>query len=258
MARPIVLIHGMWCNDATLANLKAVFVARGHTVHTPNLPHHQAGKTQPGVGAQSVRDYRAFLETYIRDQNFPQPPILIGHSMGGLLAQQLAATVNPFALVLLTPASGRGILALSLSNVLAFLRVFLVWGWWRKAHKPSAARARTSLYNGLAPLHQDRIYKTLCSESGRAVFEIGFWPLDFSRATAVDPASVKCPVFVVSAGQDKLTPPGVVQKVANLYPGAAHRYYAERSHWVIDDEDTERMANDIASWLQSKEVRARA
>ena len=258
MARPIILIHGMWCNDATLANLKAVFVARGHAVHTPNLPFHQPGKTQLQVGALSVSDYRAFLETYIRQQNFPQPPILIGHSMGGLLAQQLAATVKPFALVLLTPASGRGILALSLSNIFAFIKVLLSWGWWRTAHKPSPERARTSLYNGVAPAHQDRIYKLLCAESGRAVFEIGFWPLDRARATAVDHTAVQCPVFVVSAGKDKLTPPGVVQKVADRYPGAAHRYYAERSHWVIDDEDTERMANDIASWLQSKEVRARA
>lgn len=258
MARPIVLIHGMWCSGATLATLRGYLQRRGHEVHTPDLPQHQPGRENPAVGALSVMDYRAFLEDYIRQQKFAQAPILIGHSMGGLLAQQLAATVNPFALVLLTPASGRGILALSLSNIVAFLKVLLTWGWWRKAHKPSAARARASLYNGVAPVHQDRIYKTLCTESGRAVFEIGFWPLDTGRATAVDHTAVKCPVFVVSAGQDKLTPPGVVQKVADLYPGAAHRYYAERSHWVIDDEDTERMANDIASWIQSKEVRARA
>src|SRR3546814_6617484 len=72
-------------------------------------------------------------------------------------------------------------------------------------------------------------YPTLF-RSGRAAFEIGMWPLDFARAAAVDTAKVRCPVYIVSCGKDRLTPASVVRKLAKRYPQAAQRHYAERGH----------------------------
>src|SRR5438445_13393362 len=111
MNHPIVLIHGMWCTDATLARLKQLLTERGHEVHVPNLPAHEAGREHAEVGDKSLKQYLAFLDDYVRAQNFSRPPVLMGHSMGGLLAQQLASRIQPFALVLLTPASPAGIMA---------------------------------------------------------------------------------------------------------------------------------------------------
>ncbi len=258
MARPIVLIHGMWCTGANFDRIAAIFKARGHECYVPTLPGHEIGRRHPEIGNKSIREYLSFLEDYVRACHFTEPPILLGHSMGGLLAQQLAARINPFALVLLTPAAPAGINALSPAGIAAFSRPLSRWGWWRKPQKPTFRRAAASVFNGIPAEKHKALYAGLVEESGRVVFEIGFWFLDRSRANRLDPAQVRCPVYVVSAGNDKLTPAFSVRKVAALYPQVARRHYPERGHWVLDDEDTDEMTAGVANWLQAQEQRATA
>lgn len=258
MARPIVLIHGMWCTGANFDRMAAILKARGHDCHAPTLPAHEIGRPNPEVGNQGVQAYLSFVEDYVRSRSFTQPPILLGHSMGGLLAQQLATRINPFALVLLTPAAPAGINALSPAGIAAFSRPLSRWGWWRKPQKPTFGRAVASVFNGVPPEKHRTLYAGLVEESGRAVFEIGFWFLDRSRASRVDAGRVRCPVYLVSAGNDRLTPAFAVRKVAALYPQAALRHYPSRGHWVLDDEDTDEMTADAANWLRGQEQRAAA
>ena len=256
MGYPVVFIHGMYCTGFNWKRITELMAARGYDCHAVTLPRHEPERDQPlTVGALSLRSYLTYLEDYVARQNFKQPPILIGHSMGGLLAQQLAARTRPLALVLLTPAPPAGIVALTWSNIVAFSRALLRWGFWRKPHKPSYERAQRSVFNTMPAEMQRTAYASLVHESGRALFEIGFWPLDFSRAAAVDSAAVRCPVYVVSAEHDQLTPPAVVRKVAARYASASQRYYMNRGHWVIDDEETEEMVNGIISWLRPFEHR---
>ena len=256
MGYPVIFIHGMWCTGVNWKRMVDLMGPRGYDCHAVTLPGHQPGQDQPlTVGPQSLRSYLEFLEDYVTRQNFKQPPIIIGHGMGGLLAQQLAARTRPLALVLITPAPPAGIIALSWSNIATFWRVLFSWGGWRKPHKPSFERAQIFALNGVPPEQHRGIYESLVPESGRVVFEIGLWPLDFSRAATVDSSAVRCPVYVISAENDKLTPPAVVRKVAARYASASQRYYMNRGHWVIDDEETEEMVNGIISWLRPFEHR---
>ncbi len=168
----------------------------------------------------------------------------------------MAVRAGSSALVLLSPAPPAGLMALSGSNLVAFSKVLTTWAFWRKPHKPSPQRCAASVYNGTLIGRHAEYYKTMVPESGRTVFEIGLWPLDFGRASRVDHKAVQCPVYVVSAGQDKLTPAGTVRKVPALYSRATLRHYPERGHWVINDEDTEDMVNEIVGWLRPFEARA--
>lgn len=256
MGYPIVFIHGMWCTGANFNRLIDGLRPRGYDCHAPNLPGHEVGVAHPEVGAKSISEYLDFMEDYVHRQNFSQPPIILGHSMGGLLAQQLATRIKPLALVLLTPAPPAGINALKWKSMVAFARTLTRWGFWRRPHKPTIGRARASVFNGLAPEKQDALYRGMVEESGRAAFEIGFWWADLKGASRLDASKITCPVYVVSAGQDCLTPAAVVRKVAALYPNASHRHWPQRSHWVIDDGDTDEMIVEIAGWLRPFEQRA--
>lgn len=257
MAQPVLLIHGMWCTARNLERIAGLLSARGYEVHAPTLPGHEPGADQPQrVGALSLTDYLRFLEDYVQAQNFAQPPILLGHSMGGWLAQALAARIKTLALVLLTPAAPAGINGLRWNNTRVFLPHFLRWGFWRKPYRISRKDAVRFAANGLPPVQQEQIYSGLVHESGRVACELGMWWLDFSGAARIDTQRVQCPVYVVSCTADSLTPAAVVKKVAALYPQASLRQYLDRSHWVIDDEQTEEMMVSICGWLRPLEQRA--
>jgi len=258
VARPIVLIHGMWCTSAMFDRLIEGLRPRGHTCYAPTLPAHETGVAHPEVGNKSLRDYLSFLEDAVRNLNLPEPPILIGHAMGGLLAQQLAARIQPFALVLLTPAWPAGIFGLRWTNFVSFFRIITRWGWWRRPQRLSFHRAVVSAFNGVPRDRHVKLYDAMVGESGRAAFEIGLWMLDGARASRLDPAAVRCPVYVVSCGEDRLTPAASVRKVAVLYPQASLRHYPDRGHWVLDDVETDEMATEIANWLQGHEQRLAA
>ena len=258
MARPIVLIHGMWCTSANFDRMVEGLKPRGHACFAPTLPAHEVGASHPEVGGKSLRDYLSFLEEYVRRQNFAEAPILIGHSMGGLLAQQLAARIQPFALVLLAPAAPAGLLGLRASNLVSFTPVVARWGWWRRPQKLSYGGYVRRAYNGVPPEKHRALYQGMVEESGRAVFEIGFWFLDGGHASRLDAAAIRCPVYVVSCGADRLTPAAVVRKIAGLYPQASLRHYPDRGHWVLDDTETDEMTTEIANWLQGHEQRTAA
>ena len=62
----------------------------------------------PAFAGTGLADYLADLSQVI--ENLDSPPVLLGHSMGGLLAQLLAAKGLARAAILLTPTPPWGVL----------------------------------------------------------------------------------------------------------------------------------------------------
>lgn len=259
MSTPVVLIHGMWCTGRNWDRVRELMEPRGYRCFAPSLPAHDAVPDQPlMVARQGLSEYLRHLEHEVAAQRFESAPILIGHSMGGLLAQQLAQRIRPAALVLLTPAPFAGINGVRLANLAVFAPWLLGGRFWRNPHKPGFERASVSAFNGVPIDRHRRLYEGLVHESGRAAAEIALWWLNFPRASKVDVSAIRCPVYIVSCGQDRLTPASVVRKLAAHYPQAAIRHYPQRGHWVIDDDETEEMVHGICGWLRPIERRLRA
>jgi alpha-beta hydrolase superfamily lysophospholipase len=58
-------------------------------------------------------------------------------------------------------------------------------------------------------------------------------------------------VLVVGAGQDRITPAAVVQKVAAKYgPVATYHEYANHAHWILSGPGWREIAADTAAWLE--------
>jgi pimeloyl-ACP methyl ester carboxylesterase len=87
----VVLMHGSWSRGKQLAAARAAFEERGYTAHTPTLRHHElpAHEGALKVASLSLRDYADDLVAFVN--SLDSPPLLIGHSMGGLVAQLVAA-----------------------------------------------------------------------------------------------------------------------------------------------------------------------
>ena len=108
--RHVVLIHGNWSRGEQLAAARAAFEARGFTAHTPptlryhELPIHEGAMK---VASLSLRDYADDLVAFVN--SLESPPLLVGHSMGGLLAQLVAARTRHTGLVAACPAPASGV-----------------------------------------------------------------------------------------------------------------------------------------------------
>jgi pimeloyl-ACP methyl ester carboxylesterase len=194
-------------------------------------------------------DYAADLEILIKDTG--GKPILIGHSMGGLLAQILASRGLATDAVLLAPASPRGILALQPSVIKSFKSVLLRWAFWKTPIRQTFEEVVYSKLHLLTPEQQKKVYGHLVYESGRAAAEIGFWLLDGKRATEVDEKKVTCPMLIISGAEDRITPAAVVKQVHKKYKNnSTYIVLKNHAHWIMGEPGWEEVAKHVHDWLK--------
>ncbi|MEW6530690.1 MAG: alpha/beta hydrolase [Thermodesulfobacteriota bacterium] len=251
MTETIFMIHGMWGGPWHWENYKGVFEKEGYRCVTTTLRFHDVDpKDAPDarLGTTSLLDYAADLEREIRQLDVR--PIIVGHSMGGLLAQMLGSRGLGKALVLLTPASPAGILALRPSVIKSFWSVQTTWAFWRKPMRQTFDEAVYSMMHLLSPVEQKEAYDKFVYESGRAAYEIGYWLFDSKKACKVDESKVTCPVLVVAGAQDRITPASVVRKVAKKYRTVAtYKEFENHAHWVLAEPGWQEVAHYVRDWL---------
>jgi pimeloyl-ACP methyl ester carboxylesterase len=104
----VVLIHGSFSRGEQLAPARAAFEERGYTAHTPTLRHHELPSHEGAmkIAPLSLRDYTDELVAFAN--SLDSPPLLVGHSLGGLLAQLVAARTRHAGLVAACPRPGGG------------------------------------------------------------------------------------------------------------------------------------------------------
>jgi pimeloyl-ACP methyl ester carboxylesterase len=91
--RPLILVHGWCCNRRHMAGLMKGFSARYHVLAV-DLPGH--GQTPLGDTPALLDSFAASICSFIAERDLRQP-VLIGHSMGGILSV-LAASQKPEAI----------------------------------------------------------------------------------------------------------------------------------------------------------------
>lgn len=251
MAETIVMIHGMMVGGWCWERYKGFFEEKGFQCITPTLRFHDIAPNEspnPQLGTVSLRDYAVDLQNEIN--KLDRLPIVMGHSMGGLLAQILGSRGLAKALVLLAPASPRGIMALRPSVIRTFWSAHTKFGFWKKPFRLTFKEVVYSMSQLMPVKDQKELYHRFGYESGRAAREIGYWFFDRKRASKVDESKFTCPVLVIAGGQDKATPMPVVRKVAAKY-GAVSTYkeFANHSHWVIGEPGWQEIAEYISDWL---------
>lgn len=250
MTRTIVMVHGMWATPSVWESFRSYFEALGWTVIAPALRYHRSDATAPeALGTTSLLDYVEDVADAIAA--LPDKPVVLGHSMGGLIAQHIVARGLASAAVLLCPAPPAGILALHPSVLWAFARIQLRWGWWRKPHLPSRAAAFWGSFNTMSRTDGEAQYAAFVPDSGRVLLEIGLPFLDRRRAARIDPVAVKVPMLVIGAELDRLVPAATVRAIARRYQTAVHREFPGQGHFVVAQPGWQEVAQAAAQWLEA-------
>jgi pimeloyl-ACP methyl ester carboxylesterase len=214
----VVLIHGSWSRGDQLAAARTAFEERGYTAHTPTLRHHELPLHEGAlkIASLSLRDYTDDLVAFVN--SLERPPLLIGHSVGGLLAQLVAVRTHHAGLVAACPAPAAGIFGTTPTN----LRMSVPWflrprPWARPVRPPRPEKFRRWVTNTQTEDSAREIYDGLVCESGRVNWEILLAAIKISRATVVDFAAVTSPVLVMGGECDRIVPAGVVRRTAARY-----------------------------------------
>jgi len=249
MSKTIVMVHGANCGGWCFDDFREVLEARGFTCHAPDLIGHGAEKeTGRGLLASvGMADYRAQMAAFVKA--LPEPPILLGHSMGAIIPQQLAAEGLAEKLVLVSPAPRAGILPPTEAERKLCRDLMTIGDFWTRALDPNFDLACFYTLNLLAKEEQGRVFDQFGPESGRALFETFFWMFDSTGATTVDTDAVRCPVLCVSGAQDHIVSLETAKATAAAYDQAEPWTLQDHAHMVLIEPGAKDVASRIADWL---------
>ncbi|MEM1129324.1 MAG: alpha/beta hydrolase [Pseudomonadota bacterium] len=253
MTKEIVLIHGAFAGPWCMEDYAGYFRERGWVVHMPAFRFHggDPAAEPPGLAEASVMDYSADLGDFVA--GLDSKPVLLGHAIGGVVAQQVAAKGLASAIVLINPNAPYGTLP-STDDERAVARGLMEGGaFWNAPMRVPFEMFAEFAFNKLPEAQQHAVYDRLGAESGRVMFEMFFWMFDDHAAMKVDMDKVDCPVLVVSGTEDRAVNPETCKTLAEMYGSKATFMAAEgHAHFLFIEPGWEKVAGEIEGWLDEK------
>jgi pimeloyl-ACP methyl ester carboxylesterase len=251
-AQTVVLIHGMWMTPRSWDDWVDHYRDRGYNAIAPGWP----GVKDPaetrrdpsalkGLGVKTIADH---YEQIIR--GLDRPPIIIGHSFGGLMTQLLLDRGVGAAGVTIGTAPTNGILVLPASTL--------------RASFPALKNPFNR--DGLAPLSQTqfqyRFTNTIGRQESDAIYDAhyipgtnrAFFDTVFSKAAAgvtwANPR--RAPLLMVAGSEDHISPISLNRRIFKLQRKAPSptdlKEYAGRPHFMAGLDGWEEIADYALNW----------
>jgi pimeloyl-ACP methyl ester carboxylesterase len=243
----IIAVHGAFCAGWAFDRFRAPIEARGFRFIAPDLPGHGGHEGRSAVTGASMRHYTTAIRRLIQAQ--PAPPILIGHSLGGLVAQMAAARSKVAGLILLAPSSPWGVVGTTAEEAISTVTLYALGPYWAMAVDPDYASAHRYLFDRLPGPERRETFARLVPESGRALWETLNWWLDPFATTTVRAGAVAAPVLALVGGRDAIHPPATVKSVASRLGGET-RVFPDMSHWLVGEPGWEEVAETCVDWIE--------
>jgi pimeloyl-ACP methyl ester carboxylesterase len=257
----IVLIHGFWVTPRSWEHWVARYESQGHTVLAPAYPGLEAEveslNADPSpLEALTVDGILEHLESVVAP--LEQPPILIGHSAGGVFTQLLLDRGFGAAAVAINSAPTEGVKVLPPSQLKATFSIL--------SHPSTRHKA--------APLTPEQWHyafaNTLDEEGSRALYDryhvpasgAIFWESVLAnvkpgqQATHVDYRNdSRAPLLFITGSEDNLMPPSVQHSNAKHYKSTALtevKDFEGRDHATIATPGWEEVADHALAWTSDK------
>lgn len=235
---PVLMIHGMFGGSWQWENYQSQLARRGYASHAMNLRGHHGSRPVPDVGKVSLDEFVAdALEVARTLKN----PIVMGHSMGGLIAQKLAEAGACRATVLVAAAPPRWIPVVSwllLKKQVKYTKALLL----HEPIVPDRKDADVLMFNRTPVADREKMFPKLVPESGKAGFELSFGVI------AVHESRVTAPMLVMTGLDDQFVVPRVARALARKYK-APLREYQSFAHHIITEPGWQGPCGDVIDWI---------
>ncbi len=265
MAQTIVFIHGAWVTPSSWDPFRGWFTERGYDCIAPAWP----GKDRPieairadpsvllGIGIGEIADHYAQIIRAL-----PEPPILIGHSFGGLIVQILLDRGLGTCGVAIDPAPPKGVFAFEPSAFRSLVSVLLTWRGWRKVVYWSFGNFRYAFVHSLPEAEARAAYEAhVTPETGRVFFQGAF--AGFARhspATVDFRNGARSPLLILAGADDHIVPASLVRRNYRKYAKSSavtdFKEFRGRTHWIIAQQGWQEVAGFALAWIKVQVPRA--
>ncbi len=250
--KTIVFIHGMYMIPQCWENWTSFFNTQGYTCFAPAWP----GRDQPletlrqecldpELGKLTLKkvywNYRDLIDS------MPEKPVLIGHSMGGLIVQLLLQENLAVAGVAIDSAPPRGVLTARWSFIRSNFPHISPFASASKPIRMSFSRFQYTFVNGLPMTEQEAAYlKYVVPESRRVPRQSLTAKIDFSKPHP--------PLLLIAGSNDHLIPSSLNRTIYKRYKSSASmtvfKEFPGRTHYIIGQRGWEEVASYVLGWLK--------
>jgi pimeloyl-ACP methyl ester carboxylesterase len=257
-SQTIVFIHGMYLTPKVWQPWEEYFQNLGYNTHSPAWPLHE-----PSISQQNelhpreslaeldlptvVQHYQAYIET------LSEPPVLVGHSMGGLIVQQLLAKGIGAAGVAINSAPPSGVISMKFSFLKANWPHLNLFASSSEPSQLSLEQFSFGFVNGQQSDEQKDAYENYVVPESRAIGKAAL-----SSDGDVDYDVERVPLLFLSGGQDNTIPASLNYSNFEEYSDSPaitdYKEFPDRNHWTILQPGWQSVAGYAHRWFKAKQI----
>jgi non-heme chloroperoxidase len=241
----VLFVHGAYAGAWTWAeHFLPHFAARGHPAYALSVRGHGASHGREALAWHSLRDYVDDLEEAI--DALDEPPVLVGHSMGAMVAMKYLERAAVPAAAFIAPVPPQGLLSASLSLALSRPGLFAELNALLAHGRASPEAMHRALFAGPVPAERlASYYARFQRESARAIWDMTFF--DLPQRWRMQPV----PMLALLAERDALFP--VEQSLAGFAAfGVPTEVLPDIGHAAMLEPGWQRAADRVLGWIAER------
>jgi pimeloyl-ACP methyl ester carboxylesterase len=259
----IVLIHGLWTTPLAFEFWAHNYSERGYMVYAPSWPGMESDiralrRTPDSFASLGLREITDHYERFVLALD--EPPILVGHGIGGLVVQALLDRGLGICGVAVASAPIRGIWTLPYSKMRVVTPQLFKSRRSRRTVALTPAQFHYAFMNTSSREEAQRAFERYAVPGPRRVlFQAELANLNPFAETAINVRrNNRAPLLLIAGSQDHLAPPSVVLANARAYRNSLattdFREYPGRAHFIIAQSGWREVANYTLDWVQDQEL----
>jgi pimeloyl-ACP methyl ester carboxylesterase len=258
--RPAVFIHGLWLHATSWGPWLDRFREDGYEPVAPGWPHEPAtvaaAREQPDAVADLGIDQVTAHFAEIIDK-FDAPPVIVGHSFGGLFAEKLLGEGYGAAAVAIDPAQIKGVLPLPLAQLRSG---FPALGNPANLHKSvslTPKEFRFGFGNAVSQAESDELHdKWTIPSPAKPLFEAAVANFALHSPAKVDTKNTeRGPLLLISGTADHTVPDVVTRSTLKQYRDSTAvtelKQFEGRGHSLTIDTGWKEVADAVLEWLHA-------
>jgi pimeloyl-ACP methyl ester carboxylesterase len=258
---PVIFVHGLWLHSDSWGAWAERFRAAGYEPQAPGWPGDEetveATRANPdGVAGHGIDDVVASYAAVV--QSLDRPPVLVGHSFGGLVVQRLLGEGLGLAGVAIDAAPIKGVLVLPRSSLKVASVALKNPANRNKAVALSEEEFRYGFGNAIPADESKALFDRWAIPSpGKPLFEAALANfIPHSPAKVNTHSSTRGPLLLTAGGQDHTVPAAITRSTLKLYRHSTAvtelREFPDRGHSLCIDGGWEEVADAALGWLEQK------